>query len=133
MVVVGNGITQPANVTLGDEMAGVLNALDAAIGVIRGGNTTANDPATRATLQAALEGVDQSMDQVSTKISKLGGAQNIVARSTPIGAISARPTRPRCSSIRSSITRLRRCSSKPDFSRQGHAVGLRQGQPTEPV
>lgn len=79
MVVVGNGITQPANVTLGGEMASVLNALDAAIGVIRGGNTTANDPATRATLQAALEGVDQSMDQVSTKISKLGGAQNIIA------------------------------------------------------
>lgn len=79
MVVVGNGITQPANVTLGDEMAGVLNALDAAIGVIRSGSTTANDPATRATLQAALEGVDQSMDQVSTKISKLGGAQNIIA------------------------------------------------------
>lgn len=79
MVVVGSGLTQPANVTLGEEMASVLNALDAAIGAIRGGTTTSNDPATRATLQATLENVDQSMDQVATKISKLGGAQNIIA------------------------------------------------------
>ena len=78
-VVVGNGLTQPANVTLGDEMAAMLNTLDQAIEAIQGGGTTANNPATRASLQAALTGVDTGMDQVSTKISKLGGAQNIVS------------------------------------------------------
>lgn len=78
-VVVGNGLTQPANVTLGDEMAAVLNALDLAIDAIKGGGTTANDPATRALLEGAMGGVDAAMDQVSTKISKLGGAQNIIA------------------------------------------------------
>ena len=78
-VVVGNGLTQPANVTLGDEMAAMLNTLDQAIEAIKGGGTTANNPATRASLQAALTGVDTGMDQVSTKISKLGGAQNIVS------------------------------------------------------
>lgn len=78
-VVVGNGLTQPANVTLGDEMAAMLNTLDQAIEAIQGGGTTANNPATRARLQAALTGVDTGMDQVSTKISKLGGAQNIVS------------------------------------------------------
>lgn len=78
-VVVGNGLTQPANVTLGDEMAAMLNTLDQSIEAIKGGGTTANNPATRASLQAALTGVDTGMDQVSTKISKLGGAQNIVS------------------------------------------------------
>lgn len=78
-VVVGNGLTQPANVTLGDEMAAMLNTLDQAIEATQGGGTTANNPATRASLQAALTGVDTGMDQVSTKISKLGGAQNIVS------------------------------------------------------
>jgi flagellar hook-associated protein 3 FlgL len=77
----------------------VLNALDAAIGVIRGGNTTANDPATRHAA-GCPEGVDQSMDQVSTKISSSVVPRTSLRRSTPIGAISARPTRPRCSSIR---------------------------------
>lgn len=78
-VVVGNGLTQPANVTLGDEMVAMLNTLDQAIDAIQGGGTTANNPATRASLQAALTGIDTAMDQVSTKISKLGGAQNIVS------------------------------------------------------
>ena len=79
MVVVGNGLTQPANVTLGDEMAAVLNTLNAAITAIRQPSVTANDPATRAALTNALGGIDTAMDQVSTKISKLGGAQNIMA------------------------------------------------------
>lgn len=60
-------------------MAAMLNTLDQAIEAIKGGGTTANNPATRASLQAALTGVDTGMDQVSTKISKLGGAQNIVS------------------------------------------------------
>ena len=77
-VVVGNGLTQPANVTLGDEMSAMLNALDKAADAIQGGTTTANDPATRTVLLGAMGGVDTAMDQVSTKISKLGGVQNII-------------------------------------------------------
>lgn len=79
LVVVGNGLTQPANTTLGPELAGVLNVLDLAIQAIQQPAATANDPATRAALTNALNGVDTAMDQVSTKISKLGGAQNIIA------------------------------------------------------
>lgn len=77
MVVVGNGIEQPANVSLG-EMADWLNALDVGIEALEQGKTS-NDPDVRTALQNALAAVDAGMDNVSTKISKLGGAQNIIA------------------------------------------------------
>lgn len=79
MVVVGNGLTQSANVSIGNEVSSVLNALSEAIAAIRTPGTTANDPATRAQLTTALTGLDTSVDQISTKISQLGGAQNIIA------------------------------------------------------
>lgn len=78
-VVVGNGLTQPANVSIGTETAAVLNALSEAIVAIRKPGVTANDADTRAKLTAALNGVDGTMDQLSTKISQLGGSQNIIA------------------------------------------------------
>lgn len=78
-VVVGNGLTQPANVSIGTETAAVLNALSEAIVAIRKPDVTANDAATRATLTAALNGVDDTMDELLTKVSQLGGAQNIIA------------------------------------------------------
>ena len=78
-VVVGNGLTQPANVSIGTETAAVLNALSEAIVAIRKPGVTANDADTRAKLTAALNGVDGTMDQLSTKVSQLGGAQNIIA------------------------------------------------------
>ena len=78
-VVVGNGLTQPANVSIGQETAAVLNALSEAIVAIRQPNTTANDANARSKLTAALEGVDGTMDQLSMKISQLGGSQNIIA------------------------------------------------------
>lgn len=77
MVVVGNGIEQPANVSLG-EMADWLNALDLGIEALEQGKTS-NDPDVRVALEKALAAVDAGMDNVSTKISKLGGAQNIIA------------------------------------------------------
>ncbi len=77
MVVVGNGIEQPANVSLG-EMADWLNALDVGIEALEQGKTS-NDPDVRVALEKALAAVDAGMDNVSTKISKLGGAQNIIA------------------------------------------------------
>lgn len=79
MVVVGSGLTQPANVSIGTETAAVLNALSEAIVAIRKPGATANDADTRAKLTAALNGVDGTMDQLLTKVSQLGGAQNIIA------------------------------------------------------
>lgn len=77
MVVVGNGIEQPANVSLQD-MATWLNDLDKGIAAMDSG-LTPNDPPTRAALNAALAAVDAGMDQVGTKIARLGGGQNIIA------------------------------------------------------
>lgn len=77
MVAVGNGIEQPANVSL-QEMAQWLNTLDEGIAALQQGQTS-NDPQVRAALQAALQTMDAGIDNVSTKISKLGGAQNIIA------------------------------------------------------
>lgn len=77
MVAVGNGIEQPANVSL-KEMADWLNRLDEGIAALTSGNS-ANDPATRAALDAALAAVDAGMDNVGTKIARLGGGQNIIS------------------------------------------------------
>lgn len=77
MVIVGNGIEQPANVSLQD-MADWLNQLDLGIAALQSGDT-ANDPAVRAALDGALAAVDAGMDDVSTKIARLGGGQNIIA------------------------------------------------------
>ena len=77
MVVVGNGIEQAANVTL-NEMADWLNTLDVAIAATQQG-VTANDPAVQGALADALQMLDASIDAVSTKVSRLGGAQNIMA------------------------------------------------------
>ena len=77
MVVVGNGIEQPANVAL-QEMADWLNALDAGIAALETGQTS-NDVDVRAALTQALSAVDTGMDTVSSKIARLGGSQNIIA------------------------------------------------------
>lgn len=75
LVVVGNGITQPANVTL-DTMAALLNQLDLAIATVETPGVSVNDPATRATLTATLNGVDAGIDRINTLVAGLGGAQN---------------------------------------------------------
>lgn len=73
-VVVGNGVTQDANVHL-QEMADVLNRLDLAIEALQTPGATANDPAVRTVLVATLNGLDTGLDAVSAKIARLGGAQ----------------------------------------------------------
>ncbi|QNA88194.1 flagellar hook-associated protein 3 [Massilia sp. Dwa41.01b] len=76
-VVVGNGLTQAAN----DNLKGIeqlLNRMDATIASLGSGNLDVNDPATRATLQANLDGFDDALDLVSGKIAVLGGKQNIL-------------------------------------------------------
>ena len=79
MVVVGNGLTQAANVAIGAETAEVLNVLTAALDAIRAPDVDVNDSVTRQLVSDALNGVDIAMDGISTKISQLGGAQNIIA------------------------------------------------------
>lgn len=73
-VVVGNGVTQDANVHL-QEMADVLNRLDLAIDALQTPGATANDPAVRTVLVGTLNGLDTGLDAVSAKIARLGGAQ----------------------------------------------------------
>ncbi|WKB54089.1 flagellar hook-associated protein FlgL [Eleftheria terrae] len=76
-VVVGNGVTQTANVTL-QEMHTMLNLLDRAVATLRTPGVNINDPATRAHAAAALDGLDAGMESVSVKIATLGGAQNLL-------------------------------------------------------
>jgi len=78
LVAVGNDVRQAANVTL-KEAADLLNSMDAALDQISTVGATANNPAVRAAVGAALDGTDVALNAVSTKIGRLGGAQNIVA------------------------------------------------------
>ncbi len=77
LVVVGNGVTQPANVTL-DEMAALLNQLDSVRDVLTVPTVNVNDAAVRAVVKATIEGIDVALESVSSKIATLGGAQNIL-------------------------------------------------------
>lgn len=76
-VVVGEGITQAANVSL-DEMDDLLNQLDTAANTLNVPGVSANNPATRAVVAAALQSLDDTLSSVNGKIAGLGGAQNIL-------------------------------------------------------
>ncbi|MGW8392942.1 flagellar hook-associated protein FlgL [Pseudoduganella sp. HUAS MS19] len=76
-VVVGNGITQPANVTV-DGLDDYLNQLDNAISMLGSPTVNANDPALRAVLKTALDGTDTALGLISGKIAQFGGAQNVM-------------------------------------------------------
>jgi flagellar hook-associated protein 3 FlgL len=77
-VVVGNGVTQTANVTA-DEMAAVLNSLDGTLELLTQASPNVNDPATRAQFSATLAAIDSAQGSLGGKIAKLGGAQNTIA------------------------------------------------------
>jgi len=77
LVVVGNGLTQPANENL-DGLQKLLNHLDATIEAMNTTGATPNDPAVRAILTAALDGLDDAQALVSSKVADLGGRQNII-------------------------------------------------------
>ncbi|MDB6002031.1 MAG: flagellar biosynthesis protein FlgL [Rhizobacter sp.] len=83
-VVVGADVTQTTNVNLHD-IAALLNQLDAVAKALSpapatpGGpspEVSVNDPATRATLKAGLDGLDSALDYLNGKIATQGGAQN---------------------------------------------------------
>jgi len=76
-VVVGAGVTQPANITL-PEMATLLNQLDTALATLQTPGVNVNVPAVHAQLAAALDGLDTASNSISGKISGLGGIQNIL-------------------------------------------------------
>ncbi|MFN3792798.1 flagellar hook-associated protein FlgL [Massilia sp.] len=76
-VVVGNGITQPANQNL-NGIEHLLNHLDVAIAGLKAPGASANDPVLRATLSATLNGFDDALSLTSSKVAALGGAQNIM-------------------------------------------------------
>jgi flagellar hook-associated protein 3 FlgL len=78
LVVVGNGVTQPANVAL-PEMADVLNQLERVLATLSVPGVSVNDPAVRAEVVATMDALDAGIDINSSKISGLGGAQNILA------------------------------------------------------
>lgn len=76
MVMVGNGVTQKANVSL-EELADMLNVLDRAASTL-GGGVDVNDPVVRADVTAALTGIDAGLASVVSKIAGLGGIQNVI-------------------------------------------------------
>lgn len=76
-VVVGNSVTQTANVTLGD-LANLLNTLERTTAALSTPGVSNNDPAVRAELTAAITGLDAGLASVTSKIANLGGMQNIL-------------------------------------------------------
>lgn len=76
-VVVGNGVTQNANVTA-DEMATILNLLEGTADVLAGPGADVNNPVTRAQLTITLTGIDIAMGSLSSKVASIGGMQNIL-------------------------------------------------------
>jgi flagellar hook-associated protein 3 FlgL len=77
-VVVGNGISQTANVDA-QGLEVYLNQIDAVLDGLTVPGVTPNDPAFRALLTSALSGSDDTLTLVSSKIATFGGAQNILA------------------------------------------------------
>lgn len=78
LVIVGNGVTQPANVSL-DEMATILNQLDVVRDTLTVPNVNSNDPTVHAVIEATINALDASLESVSSKIATLGGTQTILA------------------------------------------------------
>lgn len=76
-VVVGNGVTQVANVTL-QEMAGMLNQLDSTIATLQTPGVNVSTPAVHTQLGTTLTMIDTTMGAISSKVARLGGAQNIL-------------------------------------------------------
>lgn len=77
LVVVGSGVTQPANVTL-EEMAAMLNQIDTVRETLTSPTVNVNDPAVRTVLMNGLNGLDDTLESVTGKVATLGGAQNIL-------------------------------------------------------
>ncbi|MGG7607558.1 flagellar hook-associated protein FlgL [Massilia sp. BKSP1R2A-1] len=76
-VMVGDGITQAGNTDL-KGLEKLLNQLDASIEAIKVPGASPNDPVVRAVLTANLDGFDEALKLVSSKVATIGGSQNIM-------------------------------------------------------
>ncbi|OWY37353.1 flagellar hook-associated protein 3 [Xenophilus sp. AP218F] len=76
-VVVGDGVTETANVTL-ESMAPLLNQLDATIATLKSPTLDHTDPAVGQQVRDAMAAVSAALDNVSSRISELGGSQNVL-------------------------------------------------------
>ncbi|MCH8179125.1 MAG: flagellar hook-associated protein FlgL [Proteobacteria bacterium] len=74
-VVVGNDVTQTANVSLPDA-ANLLNQLDAMITTLQTPGVDVSNPATHAQIATMIDTVDGTLNTVAADIARLGGAQN---------------------------------------------------------
>ena len=77
-VVVGNGITQAANVDVSG-LETYLNQLDTTINELQQPGVTTSSPTLKAALSANMTGGDDALALVSGKIATLGGVQNILS------------------------------------------------------
>lgn len=78
LVVVGNGVTQIANVDVSG-LETLLNQMDVSISELAAPGVTPATPSLRAAISANLDGVSTTLDLISGKIADFGGAQNILS------------------------------------------------------
>nr|WP_294865024.1 flagellar hook-associated protein FlgL [uncultured Pseudogulbenkiania sp.] len=74
-VVIGHGVTQPANVTL-EDLAAFLNQLDQTIDTLQSPTLDPGNPSVGQTVRQTLDGTDTALKAIGVKIAQLGGAQN---------------------------------------------------------
>lgn len=77
-VVVGNGVTQAANVNV-DGLQNILNLLDKTIAMLSVAGVNPNDPLVHGQVAATLDGSDAALELLAGKVATFGGAQNILS------------------------------------------------------
>ncbi|NRR32007.1 flagellar hook-associated protein FlgL [Oxalobacteraceae bacterium] len=77
-VVVGNGITQTANVDV-QGLDVLLNQMDTSIFELQQPGVTPQTPSLQAAIKANLDGADAGIDLISGKIASFGGSQNVLS------------------------------------------------------
>ena len=76
-VVVGNGITQTANVDVSG-LETLLNQMDTTISELNNPALATGSPTLQAALKANMDGAESTLDLVAGKIADFGGAQNVM-------------------------------------------------------
>ncbi|WP_206995149.1 flagellar hook-associated protein FlgL [Trinickia mobilis] len=79
MAAVGNGTTAAGNVSL-DDMAELLNRLDAAAETASDPDVDPNDPAVRQAFADCLDQIDAAIGTVSAKTAQMGASRNMLAQ-----------------------------------------------------
>lgn len=77
MVVVGEGVSQPANTSL-DDVAAMLNQLDLTIVDLSAPGANLSDPAVRARLVTTTDMADATFNRLGERIARLGGQQALL-------------------------------------------------------